>query len=99
MKGCSAPAGTFYPCSSPNVTLFTQLLETPAEAMGAFAVILGILQYVGLYIQLNAALNAGHGEVDNHISGNGKLLFCLCLWVDAVRRTSVIISYKTTIQE
>ncbi|XP_049446691.1 V-set and transmembrane domain-containing protein 2-like protein [Epinephelus fuscoguttatus] len=38
--------------------------------MGAFAVILGILQYVGLYIQLNAALNAGHGEVDNHISGN-----------------------------
>ncbi|KAL7407880.1 hypothetical protein ABVT39_015037 [Epinephelus coioides] len=38
--------------------------------MGAFGVIIGILQYVGLYIQLNAALNAGHGEVDNHISGN-----------------------------
>ncbi|XP_044036619.1 V-set and transmembrane domain-containing protein 2-like protein [Siniperca chuatsi] len=38
--------------------------------MGAFGVIVGILQYAGLYIQLNAALNAGHGEVDNHISGN-----------------------------
>nr|XP_033481781.1 V-set and transmembrane domain-containing protein 2-like protein [Epinephelus lanceolatus] len=38
--------------------------------MGAFGVITGILHYVGLYIQLNAALNAGHGEVDNHISGN-----------------------------
>ncbi|XP_070707456.1 V-set and transmembrane domain-containing protein 2-like protein [Pempheris klunzingeri] len=38
--------------------------------MGAFGVIIGILQYVGLYIQLNAALNVGHGEVDNYISGN-----------------------------
>ncbi|XP_056254530.1 V-set and transmembrane domain-containing protein 2-like protein [Seriola aureovittata] len=38
--------------------------------MGAFAVLVGILQYAGLYIQLNAALNVGHGEVDNHISGN-----------------------------
>ncbi|XP_078104216.1 V-set and transmembrane domain-containing protein 2-like protein [Sander vitreus] len=35
--------------------------------MGAFG---GILQYVGLYFQLNAALNVGHGEVDNHVSGN-----------------------------
>ncbi|XP_042367244.1 V-set and transmembrane domain-containing protein 2-like protein [Plectropomus leopardus] len=38
--------------------------------MGAFGVIIGILQYAGLYIQLNAALNGGRGEVDNHISGN-----------------------------
>ncbi|XP_074485656.1 V-set and transmembrane domain-containing protein 2-like protein [Sebastes fasciatus] len=38
--------------------------------MGAFGVVTRILQYVGLYIQLNAALNVGHGEVDNHISGN-----------------------------
>ncbi|XP_063329190.1 V-set and transmembrane domain-containing protein 2-like protein [Pelmatolapia mariae] len=38
--------------------------------MGAFGVIMGLLQYAGLYIQLNAALNDGHGEVDNHISGN-----------------------------
>ncbi|XP_041815508.1 V-set and transmembrane domain-containing protein 2-like protein [Chelmon rostratus] len=38
--------------------------------MGAFGVIIGILQYAGLYIQLNAALTVGHGEVDNHISGN-----------------------------
>lgn len=42
--------------------------------MGAFAVLIGILQYVGLYIQLNAAVNVGHGEVDNHITGNGKML-------------------------
>ncbi|XP_028262596.1 V-set and transmembrane domain-containing protein 2-like protein [Parambassis ranga] len=38
--------------------------------MGAFGVIMGILQYAGLYIQLNAALNEGRGEADNHISGN-----------------------------
>ncbi|XP_070815143.1 V-set and transmembrane domain-containing protein 2-like protein [Chaetodon trifascialis] len=38
--------------------------------MGAFGVIIGILQYAGLYIQLTAALTVGHGEVDNHISGN-----------------------------
>ncbi|XP_038553859.1 V-set and transmembrane domain-containing protein 2-like protein [Micropterus salmoides] len=38
--------------------------------MGAFGVMIGILQYVGLYIQLNAALNVAHGEVDNHVSGN-----------------------------
>ncbi|KAM8756579.1 V-set and transmembrane domain-containing protein 2-like protein [Acanthopagrus schlegelii] len=38
--------------------------------MGAFGVIIGILQYAGLYIQLNAAFDVGHGEVDNHISGN-----------------------------
>ncbi|KAJ4926695.1 hypothetical protein JOQ06_014443, partial [Pogonophryne albipinna] len=38
--------------------------------MRVFGVVIGILQYAGLYIQLNAALNVGHGEVDNHISGN-----------------------------
>ncbi|KAK9529297.1 hypothetical protein VZT92_013401 [Zoarces viviparus] len=38
--------------------------------MGAFGVMIRILQYVGLYIQLNAALNVGQGEVDNRISGN-----------------------------
>lgn len=57
---------------------FTIVLETPAAAMGAFGVIIGILQYAGLCIQLNAALNVGHSEVDNHISGNGKFL-CSCL--------------------
>lgn len=31
---------------------------------------MGILQYAGLYIQLNAALNVGHDEVDNLVSGN-----------------------------
>lgn len=36
---------------------------------------MGILQYAGLYIQLNAAFDVGHGEVDNHISGNGELFF------------------------
>lgn len=43
--------------------------------MRAFGVIIGILQYAGLYIQLNV----GHGEVDNHISGNGKL-FNASVW-------------------
>ncbi|XP_047439049.1 V-set and transmembrane domain-containing protein 2-like protein [Mugil cephalus] len=38
--------------------------------MGAFGVIVGILQYAGLYVQLNAALHDGHAEVDNHVSGN-----------------------------
>ncbi|XP_071385032.1 V-set and transmembrane domain-containing protein 2-like protein [Centroberyx affinis] len=39
--------------------------------MGAFGVVIGILHYAGLYIQLNAAFKTvGHGEVDNHISGN-----------------------------
>lgn len=41
--------------------------------------IIGILQYAGLYIQLNAALNVGHGEVDNYTSGNGEFVLCLCL--------------------
>ncbi|KAM7006414.1 V-set and transmembrane domain-containing protein 2-like protein [Tautogolabrus adspersus] len=38
--------------------------------MGAFGLILRILQYAGLYVQLNAALIVGHGDVDNHVSGN-----------------------------
>nr|XP_040059890.1 V-set and transmembrane domain-containing protein 2-like protein [Gasterosteus aculeatus aculeatus] len=38
--------------------------------MGAFGVMIRILQYVGLYFQLNAALNVKQGEVDNGISGN-----------------------------
>lgn len=39
--------------------------------MGAFGVIIGIIHYIGLYIQLNAASKPiGHGKVDNHISGN-----------------------------
>lgn len=54
------------------------MLETPAEAMGAFGVVIGILHYAGLYVQLNAALNVGHGEVDNHITGNGKLFKPFC---------------------
>lgn len=40
--------------------------------MGAFSLVLGILQYAGLYLQLNAAVNVG--EADNHISGHGWLL-------------------------
>ncbi|XP_039971610.1 V-set and transmembrane domain-containing protein 2-like protein [Xiphias gladius] len=38
--------------------------------MGAFGVLVGIVQYAGLYIQLNAALDVGHGEVDHGFSGN-----------------------------
>ncbi|XP_041836696.1 V-set and transmembrane domain-containing protein 2-like protein [Melanotaenia boesemani] len=38
--------------------------------MGTFGVIIGILQYAGLYVQLNAALEDGYLEVDNHVSGN-----------------------------
>ncbi|XP_061544138.1 V-set and transmembrane domain-containing protein 2-like protein [Phycodurus eques] len=32
--------------------------------------IVGLLHYVGLYVQLNAALSVGTGELDNHLSGN-----------------------------
>nr|XP_057910235.1 V-set and transmembrane domain-containing protein 2-like protein [Doryrhamphus excisus] len=32
--------------------------------------IAGLLHYVGLYVQLNAALIVGHAELDNHLSGN-----------------------------
>lgn len=56
------------------------MIEIPAEAMGAFGVMIGILQYVGLYIQLNAALNVAHGEVDNHVSGNGELFYASVCW-------------------
>ncbi|XP_074531597.1 V-set and transmembrane domain-containing protein 2-like protein [Halichoeres trimaculatus] len=38
--------------------------------MGALGVVTWILQYAGLYVQLNAALIVEHGEVNNHISGN-----------------------------
>ncbi|XP_024270305.2 V-set and transmembrane domain-containing protein 2-like protein [Oncorhynchus tshawytscha] len=39
--------------------------------MGSFRVIIGILHYMGLYSQLNAASKpAVPAEVDNHISGN-----------------------------
>ncbi|XP_035486886.2 V-set and transmembrane domain-containing protein 2-like protein [Scophthalmus maximus] len=38
--------------------------------MGAFGALMGILPYVGLYLQLNAALHVGHGEADNRVSGN-----------------------------
>lgn len=41
--------------------------------MGSFRVIIGILHYMGLYSQLNAASKpAVPAEVDNHISGNGR---------------------------
>ncbi|KAI9531207.1 hypothetical protein NQZ68_000702 [Dissostichus eleginoides] len=40
--------------------------------MGAFRVLLGSLHYMGLYMQLSVSTkHAGHGEVENHISGNG----------------------------
>lgn len=84
-ESSSAPVGIFYQRSPPNVTFFIQVLETPAEAMGAFGVLMRILQYAGLYIQLNAALNVGHGEVDNHISGNGKLF--KALWLSLLNRS------------
>ena len=41
--------------------------------MGALGALMGILQYAGLYIQLNAALTVGHGEADNRVAGNGEL--------------------------
>ncbi|XP_017278267.1 V-set and transmembrane domain-containing protein 2-like protein [Kryptolebias marmoratus] len=37
--------------------------------MGGFGLMLGFLQYAGLYIQLNAGLHGGN-QVDNHVSGN-----------------------------
>lgn len=43
--------------------------------MGAFSLVFGILQYAGLYLQLNAAVNVK--EADNHISGHGEgVSFC-----------------------
>ncbi|XP_031142320.1 V-set and transmembrane domain-containing protein 2-like protein [Sander lucioperca] len=39
--------------------------------MGAFRVLLGSLHYMGLYMQLSlSTTQTGHGEVENHISGN-----------------------------
>ncbi|CAJ1055306.1 V-set and transmembrane domain-containing protein 2-like protein isoform X1 [Xyrichtys novacula] len=39
--------------------------------MGAFRVLLRSLHYVGLYMQLSVCTRqAGHGEIENHISGN-----------------------------
>ncbi|XP_054641068.1 V-set and transmembrane domain-containing protein 2-like protein isoform X2 [Dunckerocampus dactyliophorus] len=32
--------------------------------------IVGLVHYVGLYVQLNVALIVGHVELDNHLSGN-----------------------------
>ena len=41
--------------------------------MGAFRLLLGSLHYMGLYMQLSVATRqAGHQEIENHISGNGK---------------------------
>lgn len=41
--------------------------------MGAFRVLLGSLHYMGLYMQLSVSTRqAGHGEIENHISGNGR---------------------------
>ncbi|TKS77114.1 V-set and transmembrane domain-containing protein 2-like protein [Collichthys lucidus] len=40
--------------------------------MGAFRVLLGSLHYMGLCMQLSVCTRqAGHGEIQNHISGNG----------------------------
>ncbi|CAK6955102.1 V-set and transmembrane domain-containing protein 2-like protein [Scomber scombrus] len=39
--------------------------------MGAFRLLLGTLHYMGLYMQLSVSTRqAGHGEVQNHITGN-----------------------------
>ena len=44
--------------------------------MGAFGVIIGILHYMGLYLQLSTAFKPiEHDEVDNRISGNGMISF------------------------
>ena len=41
--------------------------------MGAFRLLLGSLHYMGLYMQLSVSTRqAGHGEIENHISGNGR---------------------------
>lgn len=42
--------------------------------MGAIRLLLGTLHYMGLYMQLSvSARQAAHGgELENHISGNGK---------------------------
>lgn len=46
--------------------------------MGAFRVLLRSLHYMGLYMQLSVSTRqAGHGEIENHISGNGKCLTLL----------------------
>lgn len=65
--------------------------ETAADAMGAFGVFVGILQYVGLYIQLNAA---GGGELDNHISGNGKLSLDGGCWRGLERQEKLLKNIK-----
>lgn len=52
--------------------------RNPAEAMGAFGLMLGVLQYVGLYVQLNAGLPGGK-QLDNQVSGNRKL-FSVWVW-------------------
>lgn len=42
------------------------------KEMGAFRLLLRSLHYVGLYIQLSVSgRQTGHGEMGNHISGNG----------------------------
>lgn len=51
--------------------------------MGAFGALMGILPYVGLYLQLNAALHVGHGEADNRVSGNGE-------WISSRRGPLVV---------
>uniref|UniRef100_A0A3B3WHU5 Ig-like domain-containing protein n=1 Tax=Poecilia mexicana TaxID=48701 RepID=A0A3B3WHU5_9TELE len=38
--------------------------------MGAFGLMMRILQYAGLYVQLNAGLRDGYVKVDNRVSGN-----------------------------
>ncbi|MGH0164179.1 UNVERIFIED_CONTAM: hypothetical protein FKN15_072214 [Acipenser sinensis] len=39
--------------------------------MGAFGAVIGILHFMGLYIQLNASSKqAGYPDMENHISGN-----------------------------
>ncbi|KAM8866991.1 V-set and transmembrane domain-containing protein 2-like protein [Synchiropus picturatus] len=38
--------------------------------MGTFGAIPWILQYIGLCIQLNAAVLVGHDDADNHVYGN-----------------------------
>lgn len=49
--------------------------------MGSFRVIIGILHYMGLYSQLNAASKpAVPAEVDNHISGNGRFTVVVIMY-------------------
>lgn len=67
--------------------------------MRAFGVVIRILQCAGLYIQLTEALNVGYAEMDNHISGNGKLFWSseCCLAYLEEEASKILLSTKIRI--